>query len=243
MRAMTSPFAHERRNRPVGNDQHVQTQVLVNPHGSSFEVLRTRRVVNSLIYGRRVLRHSWYPGFAWQCVACKGCLAHLGWFFTPQDKEGEGDPWFEDEMVEQEGEEEEEEEAGGGREEVEAKTRQEEDARGSGSDDGTILPNETNSHAPRHVAGKEDLDVADMSQLPGLWVAEMGSESFFLRVDRQGGEFVASTIRASEKKIITGRRVWTMHPADGTLRLVSSGANDVRASLVGLLSIPSCSNR
>eukprot|EP00960_Hanusia_phi_P046576 757919-Hanusia_phi.AAC.1 len=158
MRPTHSPFAHESRLRQVDHRHQVQTQTLVNPRGISFEVLRTRMAANSLIYGRRVFLHSWYPGFAWQCVACKHCMTHLGWFFSAETGKEEAD-WSSNSSREEEEEQEKQEEQGA----AQPQEKQQE------VDGGIVIVDEANSHAPLQ---KEETPVVDFSHLPGVWLAE-----------------------------------------------------------------------
>ncbi|WP_285907089.1 cereblon family protein [Pseudodesulfovibrio pelocollis] len=56
--------------------------VFFNPHGHVFEVGCFASARNILPTGPRTAEFSWFPGYAWQAVACAGCAAMLGWRFT-----------------------------------------------------------------------------------------------------------------------------------------------------------------
>lgn len=60
-----------------------------------LQVLHTVDVVELVAHKRPNAEHSWFPGFAWQHLSCKGCSSSglntgLGWLFTPTGKAGSG---------------------------------------------------------------------------------------------------------------------------------------------------------
>ncbi len=54
-------------------------QVFVNPHGLVYELVTLRRAIHVVGIGRPTTEFTWFPGYAWQVVACARCAAHLGW--------------------------------------------------------------------------------------------------------------------------------------------------------------------
>ena len=57
----------------------------VNPHGIVFEIGVFSEARGVAGVGDRSEFFSWFPGYAWRTVVCRGCGVHLGWSF------GEGD--------------------------------------------------------------------------------------------------------------------------------------------------------
>lgn len=58
----------------------------VNPHGYVHEMITVRKASGVYLNGRPSVQYSWFPGFAWTIVRCRGCHCHLGWKFTAADK-------------------------------------------------------------------------------------------------------------------------------------------------------------
>lgn len=59
--------------------------VFFNPQGQVFELGCFASAGNILPTGPKTEEFTWFPGFAWQAVACTGCLAQVGWRFTGGD--------------------------------------------------------------------------------------------------------------------------------------------------------------
>lgn len=64
-----------------GSHRHV----FFNPHGEVFEVGCFASAKNVLPTGPKTDEFTWFPGHAWQAVACTGCLSQLGWRYTGRD--------------------------------------------------------------------------------------------------------------------------------------------------------------
>ncbi len=53
----------------------------VNPHGLVFEIGCFDRAPGCAGVGPAEAFFSWFPGYAWRVVICRGCQAHLGWSY------------------------------------------------------------------------------------------------------------------------------------------------------------------
>ncbi|CAG5126153.1 unnamed protein product, partial [Candidula unifasciata] len=58
----------------------------VNPGGYVHEMFTVLGVRNLQNIGFASTEHSWFPGYAWTIVQCKGCHSHMGWMFTATKK-------------------------------------------------------------------------------------------------------------------------------------------------------------
>lgn len=56
--------------------------VFFNPQGYVFELGCFASAKNIIPTGPRTDEFTWFPGYAWQVVACAGCNAQLGWRYT-----------------------------------------------------------------------------------------------------------------------------------------------------------------
>lgn len=56
--------------------------VFFNPHGYVFELGCFASAKNVTPTGPKTDEFTWFPGFAWQVVACNHCQAQLGWRYT-----------------------------------------------------------------------------------------------------------------------------------------------------------------
>lgn len=56
--------------------------VFFNPHGYVFELGCFASAKNIVPTGPKTDEFTWFPGYAWQVVACAGCQAQLGWRYT-----------------------------------------------------------------------------------------------------------------------------------------------------------------
>ena len=56
--------------------------VFFNPHGLIFELGCFASARNIIPTGPKTDEFTWFPGFAWQVVACTGCSTQLGWRYT-----------------------------------------------------------------------------------------------------------------------------------------------------------------
>lgn len=63
-----------------GKHQHV----FFNPHGYVFELGCFASAKNVVPAGPKSEEFTWFPGYAWQVVACTGCATQLGWRYTGQ---------------------------------------------------------------------------------------------------------------------------------------------------------------
>ena len=53
-----------------------------NPAGIVFTIGCFRTAEGCVPVGPASDEFTWFPGFAWRVGVCRGCLAHLGWFFA-----------------------------------------------------------------------------------------------------------------------------------------------------------------
>ena len=60
-------------------DAHRHT--FVNPHGLVFEIGCFGRAPGCVGVGPAEAFFSWFPGYAWRVVVCRGCGTHLGWSY------------------------------------------------------------------------------------------------------------------------------------------------------------------
>jgi hypothetical protein len=61
-----------------GSHRHV----FFNPHGLVFELGCFASAKNVIPTGPKTDEFTWFPGHAWQVVACAGCSTQLGWRYT-----------------------------------------------------------------------------------------------------------------------------------------------------------------
>ena len=61
-----------------GSHRHV----FFNPHGLVFELGCFASAGNVIPTGPKTGEFTWFPGHAWQVVACAGCSTQLGWRYT-----------------------------------------------------------------------------------------------------------------------------------------------------------------
>ncbi len=54
----------------------------VNPHGAVHQILTVTAVRHCFLDGDAETEHSYFPGYSWTCMGCRGCGSHLGWQFT-----------------------------------------------------------------------------------------------------------------------------------------------------------------
>lgn len=59
--------------------------VFFNPHGYVFELGCFASARNVAAAGPRTDEFTWFPGYAWQVVACADCATQLGWRYTGKD--------------------------------------------------------------------------------------------------------------------------------------------------------------
>lgn len=52
-----------------------------NPSGIEFEFGCFASAPGALVAGEPTTEFSWFTGYAWRFALCRGCGAHLGWFF------------------------------------------------------------------------------------------------------------------------------------------------------------------
>jgi len=62
--------------------------VFFNPHGYVFELGSFASARNVIPTGPKTDEFTWFPGFAWQVVACTGCATQMGWRYTSGTKGG-----------------------------------------------------------------------------------------------------------------------------------------------------------
>lgn len=63
--------------------------VFFNPHGYVFELGCFASAKNVVPVGQKSTEFTWFPGYAWQVVACAGCATQLGWRYI-----GDGGGFF-----------------------------------------------------------------------------------------------------------------------------------------------------
>ncbi len=56
--------------------------VFFNPHGYVFELGCFASAKNVVPTGPKTDEFTWFPGFAWQVIACAHCASQLGWRYT-----------------------------------------------------------------------------------------------------------------------------------------------------------------
>ena len=54
----------------------------VNPGGHVHDTLTAKMAENVRAHGGPQTEHSWFPGYSWTMLSCKGCSRHKGWLFT-----------------------------------------------------------------------------------------------------------------------------------------------------------------
>ncbi|CAN7998462.1 unnamed protein product [Ixodes hexagonus] len=54
----------------------------VNPHGYIHEMITVRKASGVYLNGRPSSQYSWFPGYAWTILQCRGCHGHVGWKFS-----------------------------------------------------------------------------------------------------------------------------------------------------------------
>ena len=62
----------------AGARQHT----FANPAGIVFTIGCFQRAQGCVPVGPATDEFSWFSGFSWRVGVCRGCLAHLGWYFT-----------------------------------------------------------------------------------------------------------------------------------------------------------------
>lgn len=55
--------------------------VFTNPNGNTFHIGCWRAAAGCVGFGPESDEWAWFEGFSWQVAVCRGCAAHLGWFF------------------------------------------------------------------------------------------------------------------------------------------------------------------
>ncbi|KAF5283193.1 hypothetical protein FQA39_LY17385 [Lamprigera yunnana] len=53
-----------------------------NPNGHVFETVTVLTVKNFNLVGSSSQEFSWFPGYLWTIMQCRGCRSHIGWKFT-----------------------------------------------------------------------------------------------------------------------------------------------------------------
>lgn len=51
----------------------------VNPAGVRCHFMTFGHCENVLVDRELYLEHSWFPGYGWRFLVCRGCYQHLGW--------------------------------------------------------------------------------------------------------------------------------------------------------------------
>lgn len=54
----------------------------MNPDGLRFEIGCFSSAPGVVGVGERSTVWTWFPGYAWQAMICRGCARHLGWAYT-----------------------------------------------------------------------------------------------------------------------------------------------------------------
>ena len=67
----------EEQNEWGGSRQHT----FANPSGIVFTIGCFNAAEGCAPVGPASEEFTWFPGFAWRVGVCRGCLAHLGWYF------------------------------------------------------------------------------------------------------------------------------------------------------------------
>jgi len=61
-----------------------------NPHGIVFHIGCFAVAPGCGVASEPSTHYSWFPGYAWQIVVCRGCGEHLGWLFHSGDSRFHG---------------------------------------------------------------------------------------------------------------------------------------------------------
>ena len=62
--------------------QGAHQHTFANPAGIVFTIGCFQRADGCVPVGPASDEFTWFSGFAWRVGVCRGCLAHLGWYFT-----------------------------------------------------------------------------------------------------------------------------------------------------------------
>lgn len=65
------------------NGKHQHT--CFNPVGIVFEILCFSGAPGVKTTGEKSVEFSWFAGYGWQVVQCRGCGLHMGWKFSGQE--------------------------------------------------------------------------------------------------------------------------------------------------------------
>ena len=55
------------------------TSAYMNPGGLTQEIFTVKKVSNVRVFGQATTQYTWFPGYAWRHLQCRGCHNHLGW--------------------------------------------------------------------------------------------------------------------------------------------------------------------
>ncbi len=69
--------SEEERIEVAERHEHICT----NPHGFAYRIGCFAVAPGAAGIGRAESFWSWFPGYSWQLVLCRGCHSHLGWLF------------------------------------------------------------------------------------------------------------------------------------------------------------------
>jgi hypothetical protein len=73
--------------RAITDEEHAverggaHAHTFVNPHGIVHEVRCFARATGVTATSGMETAFTWFPGYAWQILDCRGCGGHLGWRF------------------------------------------------------------------------------------------------------------------------------------------------------------------
>ena len=61
------------------------TAAYINPGGVTQEIFTMRKVSSNVaVFGSRTSQYTWFPGYAWRHLYCRGCNTHLGWRYDAE---------------------------------------------------------------------------------------------------------------------------------------------------------------
>jgi hypothetical protein len=64
---------------------HATEHTYVNPAGVRCHFMTFDRCDNVLVHHELYLEHSWFRGYGWRFLVCRGCYHHLGWKYDAVD--------------------------------------------------------------------------------------------------------------------------------------------------------------
>ncbi|OQV25685.1 putative Protein cereblon [Hypsibius exemplaris] len=63
------------------------TAAYINPGGVTQEIFTMRKVSNISVFGAPTAEYTWFPGYTWRHLRCRGCHGHVGWKYESESPE------------------------------------------------------------------------------------------------------------------------------------------------------------